>query len=162
MPPAADWRAQQRLLDRFRQEYNEVRPHEALNMQTPASVYQPSPRAYPTRVPQPEYPDTMQVRSVQAHGHFRWKKHDVFLSDVLWGESIGLLPVDEDWFTVYFAQVPIARFNSRHLRVLPLLRTKPNPGRASDPAARAGAGEASPAPAPNPSLEEKLSGMCPV
>ena len=29
---AENWRAQQRELDRFRREYNEVRPHEALDM----------------------------------------------------------------------------------------------------------------------------------
>jgi transposase InsO family protein len=39
-PPAANRREQQRTLDRFRQEYNQVRPHEALQMQTPAAVYQ--------------------------------------------------------------------------------------------------------------------------
>jgi len=36
--PAQDWRGQQRELDRFRDDYNHVRPHEALGMQTPASV----------------------------------------------------------------------------------------------------------------------------
>src|SRR5271170_1736647 len=36
--PVEDWRAQQRELDRFRQEYNQARPHEALAMETPASV----------------------------------------------------------------------------------------------------------------------------
>jgi hypothetical protein len=64
--PAEDWRAQQCELDRFRQEYNEVRPHEALGMETPASVYEPSPRAYPARVPEPESPDTMLVRTVKS------------------------------------------------------------------------------------------------
>jgi putative transposase len=39
-PPAEDRRGQQRELDRFRQEYNQVRPHEALGMETPASVYE--------------------------------------------------------------------------------------------------------------------------
>ncbi len=48
--PAQDWRGQQRELDRFRQEYNEVRPHEALGMQTPASVYAPSAAAVPGAV----------------------------------------------------------------------------------------------------------------
>src|SRR5882724_9531679 len=72
MPPAQDRRAQQRALEDFRQEYNEVRPHEALAMQTPASVYEPSQRAYPAKVSEPEYPPTMLVRSVHAHGHFRW------------------------------------------------------------------------------------------
>ncbi len=73
MPAAADRRAQQRRLESFRKEYNEVRPHEALAMETAASVYEPSSRPYPARVPEPEYPSTMVVRSVRAHGHFRWQ-----------------------------------------------------------------------------------------
>src|SRR5260370_40581920 len=48
-PAAANRRTQQRVFDRFRGEYNEQRPHEALGMQTPALVYEPSPRAYPAR-----------------------------------------------------------------------------------------------------------------
>jgi putative transposase len=34
--PAANWRKEQVRMDRFRQEYNEERPHEALEMRTPA------------------------------------------------------------------------------------------------------------------------------
>jgi hypothetical protein len=45
----------------------------------------------------------MQVRTIKSHGHFRWKKHDVFLSEVLWGERVGLLPFDDGLYTVYFA-----------------------------------------------------------
>ena len=72
----------------------------------------------PARVPEPEYPSTMLVRSVKHQGVFRWKKHDVFLSEVLWAERIGLLPLDDRWFTIYFAQLPIASFDSRELRVV--------------------------------------------
>jgi transposase InsO family protein len=157
-PAAANRRAQQRAFDHFRQEYNEERPHEALGMQTPATVYEPSPRPYPARVPEPEYPTTMLVRSVHHQGQIRWKKNEVFLSEVLWGEQVGLLPVDERWFTIYFAQFPIARFDSRKLRVWPL------PQEENVDIAEAGAGEASPSPAPHPLMEaeEKVSGMCPV
>jgi len=63
-PAAANRRAQQRAFDGFREEYNEQRPHEALGMQTPALLYEPSPRAYPARVPEPEYPASMLVRAV--------------------------------------------------------------------------------------------------
>ena len=157
-PAAANRRAQQRAFDRFRQEYNQQRPHEALAMQTPGAVYEPSPRAYPARVPEPEYPTTMLVRSVHHQGQIRWKKHEVVLSQVLWGERIGLLPLDERWFTVYFAQFPIARFDSRKLRVLPLAQEE------GFDIADAGEGERSPSPAPHPltQTEEKVSGMCPV
>lgn len=158
-PPAEDWRSQQRLLDRFRQEYNEVRPHEALGMRTPAAVYKASMREYPKRVPEPEYPDSMLVYSVQQKGHFRWKKQEVFLSEVLWGERIGLLPVDDDGrFRIYFAQIPIGIFHSRRLRVTPLPR--------SFAITKAGEEDQSPSPAPHPLTEgenqEKVSGMCPV
>jgi putative transposase len=122
-PPAANRRKQQQALDGFREEYNGVRPHEALQMQTPAAVYQSSPRTFPAQVPEPQYPETMVVRSVRRKGHFRWKKQDVFLSEVLWSERVGLLPEDERWFTIYFAQYPIARFDSQQLRVTPLSRT---------------------------------------
>jgi putative transposase len=172
MPPAEDRRAQQRALAGFRKEYNEVRPHEALGMQTPASVYAPSERAYPAKVREPEYPANMLVRSVHSHGHFRWKKrHDVFLSEVLWGERVGLLPIDERWYTVYFAELPLARFDSWQRRIFPLApEKKPKAAKVAEPAgfyiAEAGEEEVSPSPAPHPltgmTENEKLSGMCPV
>jgi len=157
-PPAANRREQQRVMERFRQEYNQVRPHEALGMRTPAAVYELSPRSFPAHVPEPEYPDTMLVYRVQQKGHFRWKRQEVFLSEVLWGEPVGLLPIDDSWFTVYFAQVPIARFDSKQLRVTPL------PKAGVDYKTDAGKGEASPSPAPHPlkPVDEKVSGMCPV
>src|SRR5271157_3909956 len=172
MPPAQDRRAQQRALADFRKEYNEVRPHEALGMQTPASVYEPSQRAYPAQVREPEYPSTMLMCRVHSHGHFRWKKrHDVFLSEVLWGERVGLLPIDERWYTVYFAARPLGRFDSWQRRVLPLPTAKNPKGaklveQAGFYSADAGEEEGSPSPAPHPLAgmlgKEKVSGMSPV
>lgn len=157
-PPAANRRQQQQVLDRFRQDYNDVRPHEALGMCTPASVYQPSPRPFPARLPEPEYPASMLVRSVRQKGHFRWKKQDVFLSEVLWGESVGLLPHDERWFTIYFAQLPLARFDSHKLHLTQLPKTQ------VFDKVWAGEGD-TPSPAPHPrgtAEDQNVSGMCPV
>ena len=153
-PPAGNRREQQRTMDRFRQEYNQVRPHEALEMQTPAAVYQSSPRSFPARVPEVEYPETMLVRTVHYKGQFRWKKHEVFVSEVLWGERIGFLPVDDHSYTVYFAQFPIAHFDSRHAYLTPL------PKAGVDYKAVAREGDASPSPAPHPlnQAEQKCQG----
>jgi len=165
-PPAANRRAQQRSFDRFRQEYNQQRPHEALAMQTPAAVYVPSPRAFPVRVPQPEYGSALAVRRVDCTGYFSWKHENVFLSEVLQGERIGLLPLDDRYFTIYFAQSPIARFDRYRLRVVPL--PKQHHGRGPEAKEfvmdEAGEGESSPSPAPHPltESEQKVSGMCPV
>jgi transposase InsO family protein len=167
--PAEDWRGQQRELDRFRHDFNQVRPHEALDMQTPASVYQPSPRAYPSRLPEVEYPDQMLVRAVKSHGHFRWKKHDVFLSEVLWGERVGLLPVDDGLHTVYFAHMPVAMFDEKYRKTYPLPR--PKPGQKSRFVSGAMAPETKEQKQEQKQQQkqeqnlpdkEKLSGMCPV
>jgi transposase InsO family protein len=155
--PAQDWRGQQRELDRFRHDYNHVRPHEALGMETPASVYEPSPRAYPVRLPEVEYPDTMLARTIKSHGHFRWKKHDVFLSEVLWGERVGLLPVDDDCFTVYFAHVPLGLFDPRSRKTYPL----PKGGGMQTTSAVSGAA-APETEKQNLPDKEKVSEMCPV
>ena len=157
-PPAATRRQQQQVLERFRQEYNEVRPHEALGMRTPAEVYQPSRQEFPERAPEPEYPPSMLVRSVHAKGYFRWKKHDVFLTDVLWGENVGLLPEKDHWFTIYFAHLPLARFDSEKLQVIPC---KTSTGFYQ---VWAGEGETTPSPAPHPRTEpdQNVSGMRPV
>jgi transposase InsO family protein len=153
-----DWRAQQRELDIFRANFNDVRPHEALGMMTPASVYAPSARAYPARLAEVEYPGAMLARTVKSHGHFRWKKHDVFLSEVLWGEPVGLLPVDDGVYTVYFAHVPLGLFDERTRRVAPL--PKAATGRKNT-----SSGGGMPPPDEQPKtflIKEKLSTMCPV
>ncbi len=61
-----------------------------------------------------------------------------------WGERIGLLPVDDRSFTLYFAAFPIARFDSRRLKVLPLLEREDS----HEDEAREGDGSPSPAPHP--------------
>jgi transposase InsO family protein len=113
-PMAANRRAQQRQFDQFRREYNQQRPHEALGMRTPDSCYTASSRRFPARVPEPEYPSSMQVRKVRDRGDIAWRGHrHVFLSETLIGEYVGLEPVDERWYIIYFAQFPLARFDSR-------------------------------------------------
>lgn len=118
LPPKQNRRAQQRAFDEFRCEYNEVRPHQALDMQTPAAVYRSSPRPFPARVPKPEYGSAMQVRRVRQKGEIGWKGHQhVFVSEVLRGERIGLLPVDDRYHRIYFAWLPIARLDNRTLKI---------------------------------------------
>jgi transposase InsO family protein len=124
VPTAQDWRSQQRELDRFLHDFNQVRPHEALDMQTPSSVYEPSPRPFPNKIPEVEYPNGMEVRTVKTHGHFRWKKKDIFLTEVLWGEPIGLMPLGDGLFNIYFADRPLIGFDSKRDKLVPL--TNPN------------------------------------
>jgi transposase InsO family protein len=119
-PPAANARAQQKAFDHFKHIYNEERPHQALEMKTPAACYTCSPRAYPERLPQPEYDAGMQVRKVGPCGTFGWKGGKIFISETLANEPIGLELIEDDLWLVHFAAFPIALFDSCRLGIQPL------------------------------------------
>jgi len=112
-PPAATMPAQQRAFNRFRKEYNEERPHEALNQRPPASVYRPSQREYPKKVPEPEYPGHYEVCRVGPSGAFHWGNEMPFLGKVFNGEDVGLEEIDDGVWSIYFGPLLLARFDER-------------------------------------------------
>ncbi len=59
----------------------------------------------------------MKVRCVFKHGQFFFNRDYVFLSKVLSGERIGLLPIDDRYLRIYLAWYPIARLDTRTMRV---------------------------------------------
>jgi transposase InsO family protein len=118
MPPAGTLRAQQDRLGAFVREYNQDRPHEALGMATPASVYQPSPRAYPRRLEELGYPSDYQMRRVNDRGQFRWKRGKVFLSKALGSEVVGLLDLGSRCWQVKFGPLTLGIFHEAKGRLL--------------------------------------------
>jgi putative transposase len=115
-PPAPTLAAQQRRFDRFCTEYNQVRPHEALGDQTPASRYRPSRRTLPRTLPPIVYPGHMEVRRVSGAGHISWRG-PVFLTETLAREAVGFEEVDDGLWTVYFGTVALARFDERRREI---------------------------------------------
>jgi putative transposase len=109
-PPAGSMIEQQRAFDRFRRIYNNERPHEALAMKTPASRYTPSRRALPDAPKSPEYPDTMKVRKLDCKGRLRFagQTANTAVSALLSNEPVGLEPVDEDRWRLYYGPVLLA------------------------------------------------------
>jgi len=116
-PPAANRRAQQRKFNHFRQEFNEERPHEALDMATPGSIYVPSRREMPDRLPPLEYPDRFEVRYVSGNGGIRWNKGWVNVSSTCIGEYVGLEEIDDGVWNVYFGPLKLGRLLERHMRI---------------------------------------------
>lgn len=116
-PPAGNLAAQQRKFNCFRAEFNNVRPHEALDQETPASVYEASPREMPSRLPPLEYPDRFEVRYVSANGGIRWNCDWVNVSIVCAGEYVGLEEIDDGLWNVYFGPLKIGRLHEKHMRI---------------------------------------------
>src|SRR5262249_47262125 len=90
LPPRRTLRAQQLAFDRFRQQYNEERPHEALDQKPPASVYEPSLRRLPPFLPELEYPPDVELRAVRRTGEIKWQNRHVYIGEALAHEIVSL------------------------------------------------------------------------
>jgi putative transposase len=116
-PPAGTRAAQQRAFDRFRTEFNEERPHEALGQHTPASEYEASARAYSPRLVPLEYPAHCEVRRVSRNGGIRWHNRWVNVSHVLGDEYIAFEEIDDALWQVSFGPIALGRFHEALLRI---------------------------------------------
>ena len=112
-PPAANMNGQQKKFDRFREEFNNVRPHESLDGQAPSTLLRPCKRPYPPRMPAVEYPGHYEVRRVRPSGEIKWQGRRVFVSETLAGEPLGLEQIDDGVWAICFASVELGRYDER-------------------------------------------------
>jgi transposase InsO family protein len=116
-PPAANRATQQRRFNPWRHEFNYLRPHEALSMDTPGQHYQASPRPYPERLPPLEYPRHFETRRVGDNGCIRWRSERVHVSFVCAHEYVGLEEVDTGIWNVFFGSLKLGRLIEKELRI---------------------------------------------
>ena len=119
-PPKRTWAAQQRAFDRFCEEYNQERPHEAIDMQAPVELYSQSAREYPLILPEMTYPDDMVIRFVKAQGDISWKNRHVYLSITLAGEPVGLRQINDRIWDIYFGPIRLAQLDTYEKRLIHL------------------------------------------
>ena len=112
-PPRANLAAQQRAFLKFRQEFNNERPHQFLDGRTPGSQYRRSPRAYTGSLPLLEYPDHFLVKRVTNAGTVRFKTRLLYLSTALKQHRIGLEEVDDGIWSIFFGNVLLGRIDER-------------------------------------------------
>ncbi len=127
--PAAHPRAQQRALDLWRHEYNEIRPHEALRMKTPAAIYERSRRSYPCELIVPNIYDSNDQHQLDSLGRLRWQCRWIHISSALARETVDLVwENDLTHFDVYFGPILLGTLDSDHpergLRIARRRRTR--------------------------------------
>ena len=110
IPPASSLGAQQRKFDRFLEEFNQERPHEALGMKRPGEVYQASNRALPKRIETYDYPAHYLVRRVSRAGTIRVLRRQIFVSNTLHEDYVGLEEVDDGVYDLYWCFYQIGRY----------------------------------------------------
>lgn len=116
----SDLKEQQKLFDKFVYDYNNNRPHEALNNDVPAEHYSSSSRPYVEKPPAVEYDLGYTVRSVRYNGYFRFNGQLYYLTDLLHKQRVGLKEFADGQWKIYFSFYPIGILDLRKNRILKL------------------------------------------
>ena len=113
LPPQQDFQRQQECFDSWRDVFNNVRPHEFLDGETPGSKYQPSPRPFPKKLFEPSYPDGFIKRRVTTAGTFRLARHLVYVSTLLNGDWVALEEIQDGIWSLYYYDLLLGRIDER-------------------------------------------------
>jgi putative transposase len=108
--PAECEKTQQLAADRWRREFNQVRPHEALGMKTPSEVYQRSTRSY-RGVRAPTYPPTYAIRRVTRQGCVKYAGKIVFISESIGGFDVAVRKTKLGRIRVRFYELDLGFFD---------------------------------------------------
>ena len=132
--PSANPRAQQRAIDLWRRDYNEIRPHEALAMHRPAEIYTRSRRRYPCRLVDSRdtsHEGGQEIYRLDKGGRLRWNGRWIHISSALAHEFVAVANASDDWarFAVTFGGLHLGTFDREHpergLRIPRRRRGKP-------------------------------------
>lgn len=117
-PPQYNQVQQQQRFNAFRTEFNEQRPHEALNFNRPAWLYTHSTREFPSKIPDVQYGNDFDItRKIRTNGTMKWRGKELFVSETLIGETIGMKVHSETEWLLHFSFLPLALFDEKTLKV---------------------------------------------
>jgi putative transposase len=121
-PPGKNFLQQQAKFDAFIHDYNQERPHQALNMRYPAELYTPSPRPY-TGLPELHYPFHDMTITVTQCGRLCFGRRKINLSGVFAGQNVGVREVADHIWLISFMHYDLGFFDDETSRV----ECAPNP-----------------------------------
>lgn len=102
------------IFDEWWQVYNYLRPHEALQLLTPAACYQPSQRPFPAILPPVTYEANDVIRKVDLVGQIYFQGRTFHISSAFRHQPVALRPIEPDGvFQVFFCHQPVAQIDLR-------------------------------------------------
>jgi transposase InsO family protein len=123
-PPRTNLLQQQERFDEFRDEFNHDRPHEALDMKRPAEVYEPSPRACPAQLPEPDYPEHDDVLRINRDGYLYFFRKQFYFAAALAGQHVGIREERDGRWLVTFMHLDLGYLGTDH-KFVPLDASTP-------------------------------------
>lgn len=108
--PKTNLKDQEKQLGKIQHEYNFIRPHEALSMETPSSIYVSSTRKWTGETQDPSYTSDFAPRRVDKNGYVHWHGSRFFTTERLYKEVVGIREKDGT-HEVYFGPVLLGRID---------------------------------------------------
>lgn len=118
-PAVANLLQQQARFDTFVHQFNHDRPHQALDMATPASRYQASARPY-EGLEELEYPGHDWTALITTCGRLCYATRKINVSQVFAGQKVGVKQVDERIWLVTFMHYDLGYFDDETGRLEPI------------------------------------------
>jgi len=112
-----DLRLHQKMFDKWRKEFNEVRPHEALGMKTPKEVYRKSERKYIGSEIEIEYSGRMKSRMVNDRGFINYHRQRIFVGNPFSGYNVGIKERVGKRAEVWFDNIKLGEINPDTLQI---------------------------------------------
>ena len=103
-----------KIFSEYRDFYNNVRPHMALDLEVPASRYQPSQRQYSAKIREWEYPSELKIHSVKSSGYITIRGQGYFLSEAFGDKQIAFRESTKGahLINLYFRQFRIGQIDT--------------------------------------------------
>ena len=118
-PAGSNFLQQQAKFDAFVREFNNERPHEALQMNCPADVYKPSTRPY-HGIGELSYPFHDRTALVTCCGRICIYKKKINLSTSLAGQAVGIKEVDDGIWLASFMDYDLGYIDLEEKTLQPL------------------------------------------
>ncbi len=110
----------QLAFNRWRQQYNQLRPHEALGMRTPASRYECSQRPWQEHLPAYEYGEGDHVRKVTPDQSISFQRYVIAVGAGFVGKQVALRPTPVDGrYTLHFCHQQIGEVDLQEMTKRP-------------------------------------------
>jgi len=112
-----DLKQHQKMFDKWKKEFNEVRPHEALGMKTPKECYTKSGRKYWGADEERNYYGQMKSRMVNDRGFFNYHQQRIFVGNPFSGYYVGVKERLGKWTEVWFEDLKLGEINPDTLQI---------------------------------------------
>lgn len=115
---ARNFKEQQKAFDIYRQDFNNDRPHESLNDQTPNDYYKKSNRPYVEHPHPPSYDPCCKVRHVRHNGEIKFAGRMFFISELLNGLPVGLKEINDGVWQLLFCFYVLGSIDLRKNKII--------------------------------------------